>query len=102
MKKERIEVYYTDLEWSIAEEKAKNNGAKSLRHYLTKKLAELDKSKVVCTNEMLSPKIKSKRRKYYPSNPSWEILVKISQEIGVSPSIIVSRLFINPLLENTN
>lgn len=97
----RLEFYYTDLEWTIAEQKAKKSGSKSIPHYLTKKISELDKDLSLCKTESLRIKIKSKRRKYYPPNTSWAILEKLSESMGISASILVSRLLINPLLNHS-
>lgn len=96
----RLEFYYTDLEWSIADAKAKAAGYKSLPHYLTKKISELKEiADNLTKSDFVVNKIKSKRRVYYPTIPSKEILDNISGNLEISSSIIVSRFIINPLLE---
>lgn len=97
-KQTRLEFYYTDLEWTIAEVNAKKEGYKSLIHYLTKRISEMDND-IDISKDSLEEKIKSKRRKYYPTIPSCEILERISNKAGVSPVVLVSRLLINPLLK---
>jgi len=99
MKRSRLEFYYTDLEWTLAETNAKKSGSKSLPHYLTKKISELNNCKECCSPEKLEERIKSRRRKYYPTNTSWEILEILADQLGISPGIIVARLLINPLIK---
>jgi hypothetical protein len=91
----RLQFRYTDLEWEYANKLAKEQGYNNLQHYITKKLIEFEKSTEL---PPIDDKIKSKRRVYYPNNEDAKIAQSISKMLCISPSLVVAKLIINPLL----
>lgn len=98
-KKNRIVLSYTKREWILIEKAIKNAGNKNgVISYIIKEANKLDFDCNDINENNKRELTKIEKRQFYPPYEYIESLDKLSDKLNLPRSTIVSRLIINPLL----
>lgn len=101
LKTKRLVLSYTAREWIFIENSISKSGNKNgVISHIIKEVSKLDCECNDVTEENKESLTKIKKRQFYPPDLSIDILERLAKKLNIPPSTIVSRLIINPLLQN--